>query len=61
MLIFDDSFGFIFLNGDGWIWCCLVGGVDGDSVIGIYFFCLGVVWFGLCKGLNLRDFFSVVL
>jgi len=55
----EDNLGPTSPNGDGWIWCCFVGGVDGDKVIGIHLRRFGVVWPGLCNGSKSRDLFSV--
>ena len=35
------NFGEISPNGEGVVWCCLVGGVDGESVIGTHLLLFG--------------------
>ena len=46
-------------NGEGFVWCCLVGGAAGERVIGIHLLRLGERCEGLCNGSNSKVRFSV--
>lgn len=52
----DVNLGFTSPNGEG---CVFLGGVDGESVIGVHLRRLGVVCPGLCKGSKSKLLFSV--
>lgn len=41
-------------KGEGFVWCCLVGAVDGDKVIGMHLLLLGDLCDGLWRGSNSR-------
>ncbi len=47
-------------NGEGFVWCIFVGGVDGDIVIGMHLRLFGDErWAGLCRGSNSKLRLSV--